>query len=105
MMNIVLLEDQADQAERLAKMLDKYASSHPDFTYTLRHYDRSLPLLTEYKCDADVLFLDIQVPDMLGMEAAKRIRAMDQKVMIIFITMLTQYAIEGYSVGAFDYVL
>ncbi len=105
MMNIVILEDQADQAERLAKMLEKYASSHPDFTYTLRHYDRSLPLLTEYKCDADVLFLDIQVPDMLGMEAAKRIRAMDQKVMIIFITMLTQYAIEGYSVGAFDYVL
>jgi DNA-binding LytR/AlgR family response regulator len=29
----------------------------------------------------------------------------DEKVIIIFITMLTQYAIEGYSVGAFDYVL
>ena len=42
---------------------------------------------------------------MLGMEAAKRIRQMDNRVMIIFVTMLTQYAIEGYSVGAFDYVL
>ena len=105
MLNIVILEDQAEQAERLTRMLEKYASSHSDFAYTLKRYERSIPLLTEYKCDADILFLDIQVPDMLGMEAAKKIRAMDNKVMIIFITMLTQYAIEGYSVGAFDYVL
>lgn len=49
--------------------------------------------------------MDIQVPDMLGIDAAKRVRQMDNRVMIIFITMLTQYAIEGYSVCAFDYVL
>ncbi len=105
MLNIVILEDQASQAERLTRMLEKYAFCHTDFAYSLRHYDRSIPLLTEYKCNADILFLDIQIPDMMGMDVAKKIRAMDNKVMIIFITMLTQYAIEGYSVGAFDYVL
>ena len=105
MQNIVILEDQAEQAERMRRMLEQYAASHPDFTYSLKLYERAIPLLTEYTCDADVLFLDIQVPDLTGMEAARRIRAMDEKVMIIFITMLTQYAIEGYSVGAFDYVL
>ena len=105
MLNIVILEDQQDQAERLAQFLDRYRTVHPDFSYTVRHYDRSIQLLNEYKCDADLLFMDIQLPDMLGMEAAKRIRAMDNRVMIVFITMLTQYAIEGYSVGAFDYVL
>lgn len=105
MQNIVILEDQAEQAERMKQMLEKYAQAHPDFRYTLRHYERAIPLVTEYKCDADILFLDIQVPDMSGMEVARRIRALDEKVIIIFITMLTQYAIEGYSVGAFDYVL
>ena len=105
MLNIIILEDQEEQANRLSRMLDQYASLHPDFTFSLRLYSRSIPLLTDYKCDADIMFLDIQVPDMLGMDAARRIRAMDNKVMIIFITMLTQYAIEGYSVGAFDYVL
>ena len=105
MLNIVILEDQQEQAERLSRMLEQYASDHPDFSYSLKRYDRSIPLLEEYKCDADVLFLDIQLPDMLGMDAAKKIRAMDSNVTIIFITMLTQYAIEGYSVGAFDYVL
>ena len=105
MLNIIILEDQAEQADRLAHMLKKYAESHEGFAYNLKLYDRSIPFLTEYKCDADLLFLDIQIPDMLGMEAAKRIRQMDNRVMIIFVTMLTQYAIEGYSVGAFDYVL
>lgn len=105
MLNIVILEDQAEQAERLRQMLDRYAASHPGFSYSLKLYDRAIPLVTDYKCDADLLFLDIQVPDMSGMELARRIRAMDGEVMIIFITMLTQYAIEGYSVGAFDYVL
>ncbi len=105
MLNIIILEDQAEQAERLSQMLKKYAEVHEGFSYNLKLYDRSIPFLTEYKCDADILFLDIQIPDMLGIEAAKRIREMDNRVMIIFITMLTQYAIEGYSVGAFDYVL
>ena len=66
---------------------------------------RRVAIVRAVCCPADLLFLDIQIPDMLGMEAAKRIRKMDNRVMIIFITMLTQYAIEGYSVGAFDYVL
>ncbi len=105
MLNIIILEDQEEQAERLSQMLEQYAEAHEGFSYNLKLYNRSIPLLTEYKCDADLLFLDIQIPDILGMEAAKRIRQMDNRVMIIFITMLTQYAIEGYSVGAFDYVL
>ena len=105
MLKITILEDQPDQAERLSAMLNRYSAAHEDFSYSLQYYDQSIQLLTEYHCDTDVLFLDIQLPDMLGIDVAKRIRAIDDRVMIIFITMLTQYAIEGYSVGAFDYVL
>ena len=90
MLNIIILEDQTEQAERLSQMLKKYAEAHEGFSYQLKLYDRSIPFLTEYKCDADILFMDIQVPDMLGIDAAKRVRQMDNRVMIIFITMLTQ---------------
>ena len=51
------------------------------------------------------MFALLRVPDLPGMEVAKRIRQADQNVMIIFVTNLTQYAIEGYSVEAFDYIL
>ena len=59
MLNIIILEDQAEQADRLSHMLKKYAESHEGFAYNLKLYDRSIPFLTEYKCDADLLFLDI----------------------------------------------
>lgn len=105
MLKIAILEDQPDQAARLSAMLERYADAHEEFAYSLQQYDQSIRLLTDYRCDTDLLFLDIQLPDMLGINVARKIRAVDDKVMIIFITMLTQYAIEGYSVGAFDYVL
>ena len=105
MIKIAILEDQSEQAEHLLSLLKRYGEEHADFSYAVQHYDRSIALLSEYNCDADMLLLDIQMPDMLGIDVAKKIREIDSRVMIIFITTLTQYAIEGYSVGAFDYVV
>lgn len=105
MLKIGLLEDEQDQAERLILFLAQYRQSHPQFAYTLQRYSRALELLDHYERDFDLLFLDIRLPDMTGMEAAHRIRESDRNVMIIFVTSLTQYAVEGYSVQAFDYIV
>lgn len=105
MLKIGLLEDEQDQAERLILFLTQYQQSHPQFAYTLQRYSRALELLDHYERDFDLLFLDIRLPDMTGMEAAHRIRESDRNVMIIFVTSLTQYAVEGYSVQAFDYIV
>lgn len=105
MLKIGLLEDEQDQAERLVRFLVQYQSAHPQFAYTLQRYNRALELLDHYERDFDLLFLDIRLPDMTGMEAAHRIREFDRNVMIIFVTSLTQYAVEGYSVQAFDYIV
>jgi DNA-binding LytR/AlgR family response regulator len=50
----------------------------------------------------DVLFLDIQMPDINGLEFSKVI---DPKIKIIFTTAFDQYAIDGYKVNALDYLL
>ena len=105
MYKIGLLEDEQEQAERLLGFLDRYREAHPDFACTVQRYDRAMDLLDHYDRDCDLLFLDIRLPDMTGMEAAHRIREVDRRVMIIFVTSLTQYAIEGYSVQAFDYIV
>lgn len=105
MIKIAILEDQPDEAKRLLDMLRRYGEDHKDFTYTVKHYDRSIQLLEEYESDVDLLLLDIQMPDMLGIDVAKRIRELDNMVMIVFITTMIQYAVEGYSVNAFDYVI
>lgn len=105
MLKIVILEDEKPQLDRLTGFLSRYQGEHPEFAYTLETYDRGILLLEAYRRDADLIFLDIRVPDMLGMDVAKHIRKADDKVMIVFVTSLTQYAVDGYSVGAFDYIL
>ena len=54
--------------------------------------------------DADILLLDIQMGEMSGMDAARQLRAAGNDVLIIFITSMTQYAIEGYEVHAFGFL-
>lgn len=105
MLKIMILEDEKAQSDRLMQYLSNYRDEHSEFEYIAEIYDRGIAFLDAYKCDADLIFLDIRVPDLPGMEVAKRIRQADQNVMIIFVTNLTQYAIEGYSVEAFDYIL
>lgn len=49
--------------------------------------------------------MDINLPYMDGIEASEKLRKIDPTVIIVFVTSLAQYAIEGYKVHAFDYVL
>lgn len=53
----------------------------------------------------DLMLLDILMPLMSGMEAAKEVRQYNQDVKIIFFTSSPEFAVESYSVGAFYYAL
>jgi len=57
--------------------------------------------------EVDLLFLDIQMPDLSGMELARVVDAKNtaKKPKIIFTTAYNQFAIEGYKVDAMDYLL
>lgn len=57
--------------------------------------------------DVDLIFLDIQMPDLSGMELARIIDGKNsmKKPKIIFSTAYNQFAIEGYKVDALDYLL
>ena len=105
MLKIIILEDEKPQLDQLSGYLERYRTEHPEFAFTLETYDRGIALLDSYQRDADLLLLDIRVPDMTGLEVARRIRRVDGSVLIVFVTSLTQYALDGYSVQAFDYIL
>lgn len=52
----------------------------------------------------DICFLDIEMPQMNGLELAKKIRATAQTTYLVFTTSYLQYAVEGYEVKAFSYI-
>ena len=60
---------------------------------------------SEDKEPYDVLIFDIQMKNMNGMELAKKLRARGCDSVIIFVTGVPDYAIEGYEVGAVRYIL
>ena len=64
-----------------------------------------MDILENYRPVYDIVFLDVEMKHLDGMETARRIRALDADVVLIFITNMAQYAIKGYAVGALDYVL
>lgn len=68
-------------------------------------FTNALDFLEAYTPDYDVVFLDIEMPLMNGLDAARKLRETDITVCIIFITSMAQYAINGYEVEALDYIV
>ncbi len=104
MFNIAILEDDRQDANKLRGCLDRYALVH-GLKFKITVFSDTLQLINSYKSNYDILFADIEMPVMSGMEAARAIRRVDRNVTIVFVTNMAQYAIEGYSVEAFDYLL
>ena len=71
----------------------------------MKIYDNAVTFLTDYRADADIVFLDIEMPMLDGMSAAEKLRETDPYVIIVFVTNMKQYAIRGYSVGALDFIV
>ena len=59
------------------------------------YYD-GMELIEKYDTTIDLIFLDIQMRLVDGLRAAERVRQMNEKVGIIFLTTLTQYGLEGF---------
>ena len=104
MYKLLLLEDDQKAADSLIEYLNRFASEK-GFAIETRHFDNPFDLLESYRGGVDAIFFDIEMPMMNGMEAARKIRDMDPNVTIVFVTNLAQFAIEGYAVKAFDFIL
>lgn len=55
--------------------------------------------------ELDIAFLDIQMKNLNGLEAAQKVREHNQSISLIFVTAYAEYALDSYSVNALDYVL
>ena len=76
------------------------------FAYEIEEYESGNCILEHMdKNEPDILFLDIEMPGMGGMDTAKVLRKFDKKVLIIFVTAYPDYVFQGYEVHAFHYIL
>lgn len=104
MIKIAIVEDEIVEQERLKKYLEQY-QNEVGVKFTIDVFDRTFFFVEKYKADYQIIFLDIELPDGNGMDIANKIRLKDHDVVIVFITNLGQYAIKGYEVQAYDFIL
>ena len=103
-MNIAIVEDERSATDILHQMLEKFAQERNE-SLVIYEFSDAVTFLEKYKPDYDIVFMDIKLPKMNGMEAAKKLREKDTNVILYFITRMAQYAIKGYEVGALDFIL
>ena len=104
MIRIAIAEDDFACAQQIRQYLYDFGRE-TERSFQITFYDNGEDLVEHYQAQFDLLLLDIEMPFINGMDAARYIRRMDQRVIIIFITSLAQYAIQGYEVQALDYIL
>lgn len=104
MIKIAIVEDEIEMSSDLKKHVETFFNQH-DKKITIDIFDNAVKFLDKYKSKYDLVFMDINLPYMDGIEASEKLRKIDPTVIIVFVTSLAQYAIEGYKVHAFDYVL
>ena len=104
MLHIAICDDEKDFVAHLTGLLNQYAAETGEEIKVTVYYD-GMELMEKYDTTIDLIFLDIQMRLVNGLRAAERIRQMDEKVGIIFLTTLTQYGLEGYKYQATNYII
>ena len=104
MYRIAIVEDTQEAAVQLKTMLLRYAEEH-GLVLEIFEYQNAVTFLTNYPANFDIVFMDIEMPYLNGLEGAAKLREIDRSTLLIFATKLGHMAAKGYEVEAFDFVV
>ncbi|MBU5435523.1 LytTR family DNA-binding domain-containing protein [Pseudoflavonifractor sp. MSJ-37] len=104
-MYIAVCDDQAEELAALAGLLERWQAErgHPVRTRT---FQSAADLLDAAQRETFTLYLlDVMMPGIDGMEAAREIRSFDRTAELVFLTSSPGFAYESYGVDALEYLL
>lgn len=104
MIEIAIVEDCEEDRKRLLDYFKKW-EDETDLKFQLHPFVNAVVFLSNYKPIYDIVLMDIEMPQVNGMDAAKKLREIDSSVNLLFVTNMAQYAVKGYSVNAFDFLV
>lgn len=100
-MKSIIVEDEFPAREELKYFINNFSNID-----ILAEFDNGLDVLKFIQNNfVDVIFLDINIPQLDGMLLAKTINQFKYKPKIVFITAYKEHAVDAFELDAFDYVL
>lgn len=103
MWQIAIVEDDIEAAATLREYILRYGKEYNQ-DFNVVHFENAVQF-SAAKRDVDLIFMDIDMPGINGMEAAGLLRTYDEQTPLIFVTNLAQYAVRGYEVDALDFIV
>lgn len=105
MVNIGICDDEASMRRLLRAPLEQKLQLLGE-DYQIFEYDCGETLVTRPETEwLDILFLDIEMKQLSGMETARNLRGKDSHTLLIFVTAYPDFVFQGYEVHAFHYIL
>jgi len=101
MIRALIIDDELIVAQWIAELLKKTGKVHVEkiINNPLEAYDEIR------RRKPDIVFLDIEMPEITGLELAEGISALEKAPEIVFVTAYNEYAIEAFKVNAIDYIM
>jgi DNA-binding LytR/AlgR family response regulator len=104
MIKIAIVDDEKECILRLVDYLNRYAENE-HMAFEISTFDNVVNFVDNFKGQFDIVFLDILMPYLNGVDAAHKLREKDANFILYFVTSTTQFAIKGYEVEATDYLV
>lgn len=106
MLQIAICDDEIYDRDRIQKYLTEYLIKH-NLAYSITPFPSGKDFLNQREnvVKYDIVFMDINMEEMDGIETAARIRAFHSKTHIVFVTAFINYVLEGYKVNAVRYIM
>lgn len=104
MIRVAIVDDEKVIHAQLRKYINEYELVCAETFNITSFYDGS-EIIKDYRPIFDIIFLDVQMKEVDGFQTAEKIREIDTKVIIIFVTNMADFAIKGYKVDALSYVI
>ncbi len=102
--SILVCDDLPEERANLIGMLRTYEQSH-DVELELETASDGSELISMWRPNRwSIIFLDIYMPQLNGIEAARRLRKTDTRCEIVFVTTSRDHGMEGYELHALDYL-
>ena len=98
MIHVAIVDDEEEQIETTRGLLLRYEKEH-DTAIRITTFNNAVTFLDPYKGDYDIVILDVKMPYLNGIDAARKLREMDEQVILFFLTTMEQYALRGYEVA------
>ncbi|MBD5551294.1 MAG: response regulator transcription factor [Lachnospiraceae bacterium] len=106
MLRIALCDDEESARDALRIQLEKLMDeSEDEIVYEFSNGRTCANWLMAHPGEIDLLFLDVEMGTENGMEAAKKIRTVNNSLLIVFVTGYADYVFDGYRVDALDYLI